>query len=311
MISILLIDHAIEPERRVRELLAAPSPNNFRVDRVISYREILRGFRSKAYDVCLIDSGFGNGLKLFAQSRGLGFTAPVVLVTANNAPEVLEALRYGIADCLIRDELDASRIERSICSVVEQARGAAFQVERERRYLALLDNADAIIYTHDLDGNITSINRAGERLIGFSQQELLGLHISQLVDPAYRNRVRNMIEHTLDAQARTVEEVKLLTKEGHNLAVTVGVHPIYRQGKAIEIQGIVTTLPGLDIASSQDAPDIFAGGPERYGWPNRIRQFNYNSELARKPSLATEMIDNWSGPLRNANSILGIRNLHD
>lgn len=311
MISILLIDHAIEPERRVREFLAAPSPNNFKVDRVLSYREILRGFRSKAYDVCLIDSGFGNGLKLFAQGRGLGFTAPVVLVTANNAPDVLEALRRGIADCLIRDELDAACIERSICSVVEQARGAAFQIERERRYLALLDNAEAIIYTHDLNGNITSVNRAGERLIGYSQQELLGLHISQLVDPAYRTRVRNMIEHTLDAQARTVEEVELLTKEGHHLAVTVGVHPIYRRGKAIEIQGIATTLPGLDISDPQDASDMFAGDPERHGWPKRVRQFHYNSELARKPSLASEMIDNWSGPLSTANSIFGSRNLHD
>jgi PAS domain S-box-containing protein len=218
------------------------------------------------------------------------------LVTTRNAGEVLEAIRSGVADCLIRDELDASRIERTICFVVEQARGAALQIERERRYLALLDNAGAIIYTHDLNGNMTSVNLAGERLTGFSQQELLGSHVSQLVDPAFRSRARKMIERTLDAQVKTVVEMELLTKEGHNLAVTVGVHPIYRQGKAIEIQGIVTALPGLEVPGLHDDREIFSSRTESQAWRNRARQFNPYSGPARRSPIATEMSDSVIGP---------------
>ena len=262
MITILLVDHAVEDRRIIREFLAAPSANNFKVDQVLSYREILKGFRSQAYDVCLIDSGFGNGLKLFAQARGLGCTAPIMLITENNAGEVLEAIRNGVADCLVRDELNASRLERAICSVVEQARSARLQTERERRYLALVDNADAIIYTHDLKGKVTSINRAGERLIGYAQQEILGLHVSQLVGPAYRTLVRKMIEQTLDAQVHMVEKIELLTKEGHNLTVAIGVHPIYKEGKAIEIQGIVTTLGELPASGPCEVRNFFGSGHE-------------------------------------------------
>jgi PAS domain S-box-containing protein len=265
MISILFIDHANGSERTVRELLTAARPENLKLDRVVSYREILNGFRSKAHDVCLIDSPAGNGLKLFGQSRGVGCTSPVVLVTAQDAGEVLEAMRSGVADCLIRDELDASRIERSICSVVEHARVARLQFERERRYLALLDNADAIIYTHDLKGNVTSINRAGERLTGYSQQEMLGLHISQLIEQSYRPRVRYMIERTLDAQVRVVERIALVTKEGHNLTAELGVHPIYKQGRAVEIQGIVTTEPELNFSGPQDLDALFRSTNETNG----------------------------------------------
>ncbi len=71
MITILLVDHATENSRSVRESLAVLRKNNFRLDRVRSYREILKGFRSRSYDVCLIDSGFGNGLKLFSQPQDL------------------------------------------------------------------------------------------------------------------------------------------------------------------------------------------------------------------------------------------------
>jgi PAS domain S-box-containing protein len=270
MISILFIDHANGSERTVRELLTAARPENLKLDRVVSYREILNGFRSKAHDVCLIDSPAGNGLKLFAQSRGVGCTSPVVLVTAQDAGEVLEAMRSGVADCLIRDELDASRIERSICSVVEHARAGRLQFERERRYLALLDNADAIIYTHDLKGNVTSINSAGERLTGYSQQEILGLHISQLIEQSYRARFRYMIERTLDAQVRVVERIALVTKQGHNLTAELGVHPIYKEGRAAEIQGIVTTQPELNFSGLQDLDALFRSSFEGSRRPSEM-----------------------------------------
>ena len=257
MITILLVDHATENSRSVRESLAGLRKNNFRLDRVRSYREILKGFRSQSYDACLIDSGFGNGLKLFSQARGIGFTAPILLVTANDAGEVLEAMRNGVADCLLRDELDSSSIERAICSTVEQVRGIALRVERECRYLSLLDNSEAVIYTHDLEGRFTSINSAGERIFGYSQQELLRLHISQLVQPGQRRLVGKMIERTLDAQVQMADTIELVTKEGDNLKVAMRVHPIYNEGKPVEIQGLVTILNGIRPSAAREPQDLF------------------------------------------------------
>jgi DNA/RNA endonuclease YhcR with UshA esterase domain len=71
-----------------------------------------------------------------------------------------------------------------------------------------------------------------------------------------------MIERTLDAQVQMVEKVEFLTKEGHNLTVAVGVHPIYKEGKAIEIQGIVTTLHGLPASGPREARNLFGIGSE-------------------------------------------------
>ena len=133
-----------------------------------------------------------------------------------------------------------AQIERSICSVVEQARGNCLQFERERRYLGLLDNATEIIYTHDLAGNFTSMNQTGEQLLGFSMHELLQLNISQIVVTEYRRSLERLIERTLDAQTQTFEEIELTAKHGHQVRLRVGAHPIYRQGKPIEIQGIAT-----------------------------------------------------------------------
>ena len=244
MINILVIDHAAGSSRGVRNILPKAGLPGFKIDFTTSYRDILEGFRGKAYDVCLIDSASGNGPRLFAQARSLGFAAPVILVTSNDAGEAVYAIRSGISDCLIRDDMTAAGIERSICCVVEQARASSQQCEREQRYLALIDNTDEIICTHDLKGNLTSMNATGEQMIGYSQEEWSHLNVSQVVASEYRNLVGQMIRETLDARRQRFYEIKIVTKQGLSVPVEVGSHLIYLHGKAVEVQWIARDPAG-------------------------------------------------------------------
>jgi PAS domain S-box-containing protein len=264
MITILLIDHSLECERSVRGLLSALPADQFQVRRCSGYHAILEGFRSQTADVCVIDSYAGNGLKLLAQARSVGVSAPIVLVTANDASEVVAAIRNGAADCLVRDQLTSATIERSVCCVVEQARSAALQAERERRYLALFDSLEEIIYTQDLEGHITSMNPAGLCLLGYSQPELLGMEVSSIVAAASKPLVSRTMSLLLDAQTRTMNEVRLATKSGKSLAVKMNAHPIYQQGKLVEVQVLARliaeprvlqpNIPRYPIRSSLTAP---------------------------------------------------------
>lgn len=264
MITILLIDHSLECERSVRGLLSALPADQFQVRRCSGYHAILEGFRSQTADVCVIDSYAGNGLKLLAQARSVGVSAPIVLVTANDASEVVAAIRNGAADCLVRDQLTSATIERSVCCVVEQARSAALQAERERRYLALFDSLEEIIYTQDLEGHITSMNPAGLCLLGYSQPELLGMEVSSIVAAASKPLVSRTMSLLLDAQTRTMNEVRLATKSGKSLAVKMNAHPIYQQGKLVEVQvlarliaeprALQPNIPRYPIRSSLTAP---------------------------------------------------------
>jgi PAS domain-containing protein len=45
--------------------------------------------------------------------------------------------------------------------------------ESAERYRELFENANDIIYTHDLNGNFTSLNRSGERITGYSRDEAM------------------------------------------------------------------------------------------------------------------------------------------
>jgi PAS domain S-box-containing protein len=236
MITILLVDHALECERSVNSLLSALPADQFQIERGMGYRAILEGFRSQTADVCVIDSYAGNELKLLAQARSIGLSMPIIVVTANDASEVATAIRNGAADCLVRDQLTPAIIERSLCCVVEQSRSAALQSERERRYLALIDNLDEIVYTQDLDSHITSMNPAGLHLLGYSLPEILGLKVSVIVERTSQSLVSSTIDLLLDAQTRTRTEVRLATKSGQSLTVEMNAHPIYQDGRPVEVQ---------------------------------------------------------------------------
>ncbi len=236
MITILLVDHSLDFDPGVHNLLLALPTDQFQIKCVKGYRAILEAFRRQTGDVCVIDSNRGSGLKLLAQACSIGFSVPIVMITANDASEAAAAMRNGAADCLIRDEQTSASIERSLCCAVEQARSAALQLQRERRYLALLDNVNEIIYTHDLDNKITSINAAGLHLLGYSLPEMLGQKVSAIVAAASQPLVSRTIDLLLDAQKRTRSEVKFMTKAGVTLPVEMNAHPIYLQGKPIEVQ---------------------------------------------------------------------------
>jgi PAS domain S-box-containing protein len=217
-------------------LLSALPADQFQVSCRTGYHAILEGFRSQTVDICVIDSYAGNGLKLLAQARSVGLSVPIVMVTADDASEVVTAIRNGAADCLVRDQLTPASIERSLCCVVEQSHSTALQSERERRYLALFDSLDEIIYTHNLENQLTSMNPAGLHLLGYSLPEILGMDVSKIVAAASQPLVSRTISLLLDAQTRTTNEVRLATKSGESLTVEMNAHPIYQQGEPVEVQ---------------------------------------------------------------------------
>jgi len=236
MIKVLVIDHTAGSPRGIRSVLQKDSVPGFAIKFISCYRDIIEAFRTNVYDVCVIDSASGNGHRLLVQGRSLGYKTPVILVTSTDAREAIDAISSGASDCLIRDELTAAGIERMICSVAELERELNRQAERARRYLALIDNADEIIFTHDLNGNCTSMNAAGEQLIGWSQQQCLGQHVSEFVNPEHREVAQILVRRTLDSRRQTRCQLEVISSAGQCVLVEARLHLVYLHGRAVEVQ---------------------------------------------------------------------------
>ena len=114
-------------------------------------------------------------------------------------------------------------------------------VERHRiqkHYRELFENANDIIYTHDIQGNFTSLNRSGERITGYSREEASKMNVADVIAPEYLNLARDMIAHKESEKVSTVYEIDIITKQGKRVRLEVSTRLIFSDGKPVGVQGI-------------------------------------------------------------------------
>ncbi|MBD0369455.1 MAG: PAS domain S-box protein [Pyrinomonadaceae bacterium] len=124
----------------------------------------------------------------------------------------------------------------------------------------LFENASDIIYTHDLDGNYTSLNKVGERITGYTREEALGMNVARVVAPEYIELARRMIARKVaDAQPQTFYQLEIITKDGRRVPLEISTQLIYEDGKPIGVQGIAR-----DITKRKQAEEALRESEERY-----------------------------------------------
>lgn len=112
--------------------------------------------------------------------------------------------------------------------------------DSESRYRGLLENANDIIYSHDLQGRYLTINSAGEKITGYTQEEILrGMNITQIIAPEHLDLAKKMTERKLrEPETPTVYEVDIIAKDGRRLTLEVSTRISFKDGKPVAVEGI-------------------------------------------------------------------------
>ena len=139
--------------------------------------------------------------------------------------------------------------------------------ENEERYRELFENANDIIYTHDLAGNFTSLNKSGEKITGYPRQEAVLMNIVDVLAPEYLATARQMIAQKTDDKAPTVYELEMITKARRRVRLEVSTRLIYQDGKPIGVQGV-----GRDLTDRKRSEEALAQQSQREAMTHRISQ---------------------------------------
>ncbi|HSE31438.1 MAG TPA: PAS domain S-box protein [Pyrinomonadaceae bacterium] len=133
-------------------------------------------------------------------------------------------------------------VQGTVRDIKERRRAEEVVRASEQRYRDLVENANDIIFTCDMLGNITSLNRAGERVTGYTAEEALKMNIAQAVSPDDIAKVRHMLSRKRVADVATVYDLELITKSGGRAAVEVSSRAIVKDGEAVGVQGIARDI---------------------------------------------------------------------
>jgi len=159
-------------------------------------------------------------------------------------PLMVEDRLLGVMAMFAREQLPEDTLDalQSVADVISQGierkRAERDLRESEERYRDLVENAHDIIYSHDLDGNYTSMNKAGAAITGYTVQEALKLNLSKTVAPEYLSSAKEMLTRKLAGDRVTAYEMEIIAKDGRRITVEANTKLVYRDGVAVGVQGI-------------------------------------------------------------------------
>lgn len=162
-------------------------------------------------DVCLLDINLGlqSGLQLLKEAKARGYNNPIIMLTGRDDIEAdREASRSGAADFLVKKDLNASRIWRSIRYALASREATNERIERVRaqaeskaksRFLANL--------SHEIRSPLTSILGYSELLLQKEYNDETGEKIAII----HRNGIHllNLINDVLDLSKIEARKIDL------------------------------------------------------------------------------------------------------
>jgi diguanylate cyclase (GGDEF)-like protein/PAS domain S-box-containing protein len=102
----------------------------------------------------------------------------------------------------------------------------------EDRYHTLFDLAADCLMVLDLDGNIVDINRTGLAQLGYTKDEMIGMHITRLDPPEYAAKVAKRLDD-IEKNGYSVFESAHLHKDGSFIPVEINTRVIELDGKKV------------------------------------------------------------------------------
>ncbi len=174
----------------------------------------------------------------------------------------------------------------------------------EERFRELFENANDVIFLHDLRGKVLAINRAGEYLTGYSRSEVLGHNFDHLIAPEARPVIHDFIRAHLGGSATQHYELPIVSKFGNRRFLEVSTRILYRRGQPVAIQGI-----GRDITDRKQAQQRLEESSRELQRKNE--ELSHALQMAREArQLKEQFLANTSHELRTPmNGIMGMVNL--
>ena len=162
LVNVLVVEGDEEDYLLTRDLLSQIENPCYHIDRAAGYASALEAVGRQAHDVYLVAYSLGahDGLEFLRQAQAMGCRAPLILLAGQrNEAADPAAVQMGAADFLVKSQIQADSLDRSIRHALDRTRAEERLRASGELWQSLWENVrDAILVT-DADGRILMSNR--------------------------------------------------------------------------------------------------------------------------------------------------------
>jgi two-component system, LuxR family, sensor kinase FixL len=112
----------------------------------------------------------------------------------------------------------------------------------KERYEDLFENANDMVFTHDLAGKITSINKTGERVLHRTRESILSQNLIDLMAEEHRTAARHWLQEVVQGAEVPTAEWDFVNAAGQRVKLEISSRLIAQDGRGMEIEGIARDI---------------------------------------------------------------------
>ena len=226
-LRVLLVEGDEDDYIVIRNLFAEISTSGYELDWVNTYHTALETMTSQQHDIYLFDYRLGNhtGLDLLKEAVGRGCKAPIILLTGQGDHRVdLEAMKIGVADYLVKGQINPDLLERSVRYAIERKRSEETLRESQKqlkyfssKLLTALEEERKRIARelHDAVGSSLSA-------IKFGLETTLRQVEQGKAEPESLHILVSMTQLAIDESRRIMADLRPSTLDDLGIVITIG-----------------------------------------------------------------------------------------
>ncbi|MDV2480482.1 PAS domain S-box protein [Methanoculleus sp. Wushi-C6] len=213
-----------------------------------------------AAEVVLLDLAEGGEAGVVDSLREASPETPVIVLGREaDDPAVLEALRRGAQDYLVKGKMDAELLRRAVRYVLERGRVERALLHSEETYRRLVENLNEGVLAVDATGRITFANPRMEEILGRPPGSPVGHLIADFIEagsPA--PAAGDLFCHRTDQKREF--ELDLISADGRSVHALVVTSPI--TGADGAFAGCLAGV--LDITDRKNAEEALKRSEQKY-----------------------------------------------
>jgi PAS domain S-box-containing protein len=227
-----------------------------------SLQETIDKINKKRYDAIILDLNLpdSTGLDTFRTVLKECVDCPIIIFTVlEDDYTTIQAIHEGAQDYLIkaytnediiirtvRYAIERKNIENKLKKTIEEKQQYHdAYLDADGKFRAIINYTNDLIWTVDKEGCYTFLNKAAEKISGYTNKELSGQCYEPLLPKEELPRVINIFNNILAGQPQTYEFTFVNTKKENRIISVTGT-PLYKKGNVIGVANI-----GRDITESK------------------------------------------------------------
>ena len=272
-VRVLLVEDSPEDVRIVRRLLTDPHAR-YEIAHWTRLEEALEAAAREPFDVMLLDLSLpdASGMETLERAREAVPRLPIVVMTGLGDETVeLQAMEQGAQDYLVKGEIDAALLQRSLHYAIGRTRTQLALAESEERYALALQGANDGLWDWQLKQNYVHFSPRWKSMLAYGADDVGDapdewfdrIHVDDV------NGVRSALEDHLAGRTEAFEsEYRMRCRDGsYRWMLARGLAVRGEDGQATRVAGSQTDITRSKQVERQLQHGVFHDAPT--GLPNR------------------------------------------